>query len=141
MKTVICAFLIALTLPGSSQAAWLLWKHSVVTRNLDGAPRSIAPQGTVDKWELLNALEERRECLSALRAEYKKSYDGLVAAYPNEPLSQSPLGDGVSASMSTGAQTSFGPSAKPMQLFYEYAFWCLPPGVDPRTTTITIEKK
>jgi hypothetical protein len=143
MKKILFALVIALLWlgPSSAQSAWLLWKRSVVTKAVPGAPRNLGAQGTVDKWELLNALELRKECLTALRAEYKKTYDGLVAAYPNEPIDQSALGDGISASVSAGLQTNSGSGVKPTQLSFEYAFWCLPPAIDPRSTTLAVEKK
>jgi hypothetical protein len=85
-------------------AAWLLWKHNFVTRRLEGAPRGLSPEGNVNRWELLNAVESRKECLAALQGEHKKAYDGLVSIYPNEPVSQSTLADGISSSISTGAE-------------------------------------
>jgi len=74
--------------------AWLLWKHSFVTRRVEGTPRELTPEGNVDKWELLNAVDLRKECVSALKIEHKKSYDSLLATYPNEPVSQSMVADG-----------------------------------------------
>lgn len=141
MKKIILTCIITLALPQLTQAAWLLWKHSLSISRVEGAPRSIGPQGTVDKWELLNAVEARTECLAGLRDEFKKSHEGLLASYPNTRISQSPLGNGVTASLSTGAQTNLGASEKTVQLFFEYAFWCLPSGVDPRMTSITREKE
>ena len=69
MKSVVFTFIIMLALANSTQAAWLLWKHSVTISRVEGVPRDIGPQGTVDKWELLNAVEGRKECLAALRDE------------------------------------------------------------------------
>ena len=86
-------------------------------------------------------MDNRKECLAALRVEHKKAYDVLVSIYPNEPVSQSTLADGISASVSTGAEKGGGPSAKTTQLYYEYTFWCLPAGVDPKTTRPVNEKK
>lgn len=131
---------IALVLPllffagESADAAWLLWKHSFVTRRVEGAPRGLNPEGNVDKWELLNALDLRKECLGALRSELKKTYDGLASTYPGEPVSQSVLADGVSATVAAGAEKREGGGAKTAQLYYQFTLWCLPVGVDPRST-------
>jgi hypothetical protein len=124
----------------ASYGAWLLWRHSLVTRRVEGAPRGLTPEGNVDKWELLNAVELRKECIAALKAEHKKSYDSLQAAYPSEPVSQSIVADGISGSVSTGAEKG-GAAAKTTQLYYEYTFWCLPAGVDPKTIRPGIEKE
>jgi hypothetical protein len=43
----------------------------VTISRVEGVPRDIDPQGTVDKWELLNAVEKRKEYLAALREEIK----------------------------------------------------------------------
>ena len=110
-----------------------------MTRRVEGTPRGLSPEGNVDKWELLNAVDSRKECLTALRGEHKKTYDGLVATYPNEPVSQSTLADGISSSISTGAEKSSG--SKSTQLYYEYTFWCLPAGVDPKSIKPIPEKK
>jgi hypothetical protein len=141
MKRVIAAFVLLLVFADAAPAAWLLWKHSWVTRRTEGKPRGLAPEGNVDKWELLNALDLRQECVVALQVEHKKSYDSLAAAYPNEPVSQSIVADGISSSLSTGAEIGGGASARSTQLFYEYTFWCLPAGVDPRITRLTAETK
>lgn len=141
MKRIVLTCLSILLLTDSSYGAWLLWKHSFVTRRVEGAPRGISPEGDVDKWELLNAVDVRKECIAALRGEHKKSFDSLVATYPGEPVSQSSLADGISASISTGAETKGGRSPKTTQLYYEYTFWCLPAGVDPKWTRPGSEKK
>ncbi len=139
----IVAAMIALLLLGAdgAQAAWLLWKYSWVTRRVEGKPRGLAPEGNIDRWELLNAVELRQECVAALRGEHKKSYDSLTAVYPNEPVSQSIVADGIGSTLSTGAEIGGGTSVKTTQLYYEYTFWCLPAGVDPRITRPTQEKK
>lgn len=121
-------------LADTSHAAWLLWKHNLVTRRVEGTPRGVVSEGNVDKWELLNAVDTRKECLTALRVEHKKTYDGLALTYPNEPVSQSTMADGISSSISAGAEKNGGASAKSTQLYYQYTFWCLPAGVDPRST-------
>jgi hypothetical protein len=141
MKKILFVFIAVLVMPRSTVAAWLLWKHSLTITRVEGIPRSIGPQGTVNKWELLNAVEARTECLATLRDEFKKSHEGLIATYPNTRISQSPIGNGVRASLSTGTQATRGASEKPVELFLEYTFWCLPTGVDPRMTTFTTEKK
>jgi hypothetical protein len=115
-------------------AAWLLWKHTFVTRRTEGTPRGLNPDGNVDKWDLLNAVDERKECIAALKLEQKKVSDGLASLYPGEPISQSTLADGISASISAGAEKKGGGAAKPIQLYYEYTLWCLPATVDPRAT-------
>jgi hypothetical protein len=141
MKKLALVSLMVLLLVGTVDAAWLLWKHNFVTRRVEGAPRGLSPEGNVDRWELLNAVESRKECVTALQGEHKKTYDGLVSTYPNEPVSQSTLADGISLSISTGAEKSSGPSAKSTQLYYEYTFWCLPVGVDPKSIKTTPDKK
>lgn len=141
MKTMVVAFIVTVVLPNSTQAAWLLWKHSVTISRVEGVPRDLGSQGTVNKWELLNAVEVRKECLAALREEFKKSLEGLAAAYPNTRITQSPVTNGISASLSTGTETIRGTSGKPVQLYFEYVFWCLPSEVNPSMTSITTEKK
>ncbi|MSP40250.1 MAG: hypothetical protein EXR70_17310 [Deltaproteobacteria bacterium] len=138
MKIVAAAIALTLLCADGAQAAWLLWKHSWVTRRVEGKPRGLAPEGNVDKWDLLNALELRQECVAALRTEHKKSYDTLTAVYPNEPVSQSMVAAGIGATLSTGAEIG---GARTTQLYYEYTFWCLPAGVDPKITRSTPEKK
>jgi hypothetical protein len=141
MKKLALVSLMVLLLVDTVDAAWLLWKHNFVTRRLEGAPRGLSPEGNVNRWELLNAVESRKECLAALQGEHKKAYDGLVSIYPNEPVSQSTLADGISSSISTGAEKSSGSSAKSTQLYYEYTFWCLPVGVDPKSIKTIPDKK
>jgi len=140
IPTITLALMTVFLLADSSYAAWLLWKHNFVTRRVEGAPRGISPEGNVDKWDLLNAVDTRKECVAALRVEHKKTLDSLAAAYPNELVSQSTLADGISASVSAGAEKGGGPAAKTTQLYYEYTFWCLPAGVDPKSTRPGSEK-
>jgi hypothetical protein len=141
MKIVAAAIVTLLLCADGAEAAWLLWKHSWVTRRVEGKPRGLAPEGNVDRWELLNAVDLRQECVAALRAEHKKSYDSITAVYPNEPVSQSVVADGIGATLSTGAELGGGPLARTTQLYYEYTFWCLPAGVDPRITRSVPERK
>ena len=142
MKRIFLAVVLTLSLAESSQAAWLLWKHSWVTRRVEGKPRGLSPEGDVDKWELLNAVDLRNECIAMLKAEYRKTSDGLTAAYPNEPVEKSIVADGISASVSTGAEKGgSGSSARTTQLYYEYTFWCLPAGVDPKLIRAVAERK
>ena len=140
MKKLVLAITWVLTLADSGHAAWLLWKHSSVTRRVEGKPRGLTPEGNVDRWELLNAVDLRHECVAALKVEHKKLYDSLTAVYPNEPVSQSIVADGIGASLSAGAEMS-GAGAKTTQLYYEYTFWCLPAGVDPKITRSVPERK
>jgi hypothetical protein len=136
MKIVIALALIIVGLSAASaDAAWLLWKHSQVSRRTQGMPRGLGAEGNVDKWELLNAVDERKECLAVLRVEHKKIYDGLAAAYPGELLSQSVFADGVSATVSVGAEVPGKGSAKTTEFYYQYTLWCLPVGVDPQMTS------
>ena len=131
---VLVWFLIAATAQ-SADANWLLWKHSLVIRRIEGTPRGLSPEGNVDKWDLLNAVDVRKECLSALKAEQKKIVDSLAAAYPGEMVSQAMLADGISATVSAGAEKkTSGISVKTTQLYYEYTLWCLPAAVDPKWT-------
>jgi hypothetical protein len=141
MKKLALVSLVVLLLVGTVDAAWLLWKHNFVTRRVEGAPRGLNPDGNVSRWELLNAVDTRKDCLTALQVEHKKTYDGLVSTYPNEPVSQSTMADGISSSISIGAEKSGGVSARTTQLYYEYTFWCLPVGADPRSIKPSPEKK
>ena len=133
--------LLTLSLAESAQAAWLLWKHSWVTRRVEGKPRGLSPEGNVDKWELLNAVDLRSECIAMLKVEQRKTLESLTAAYPNEPVERSMVADGISATVSTGAEKSGGGSTRTTQLYYEYTFWCLPAGVDPKITRSVVERK
>lgn len=106
MKRMIAVMALLLLFAESAQAAWLLWRHSLVTRRVEGTPRGLTPEGNVDNCDLLNAVDLRKVCVTALRAEHKKSVDSLPAVYPNEPVSQSIIVDGIGASVSTGADDS-----------------------------------
>ena len=144
MKKIFLAVILilqTLSLAESSHAAWLLWKHSWVTRRVEGKPRGLSPEGNVDKWELLNAVDLRNECVAMLKVEQRKTLDSLTAAYPNEPVEKSIVADGIGASVSTGAEKSGGASARTTQLYYEYTFWCLPAGVDPKLIRAVPERK
>lgn len=136
MKLFALVWLLIVATAESVEANWLLWKHSFVTRRIEGTPRGLlSPDGNVDKWDLLNAVDVRKECLSALKAEEKKIVDSLAATYPGETVSQATLADGISATVSAGAEKKAGGSnAKTTQLYYEYTLWCLPAAVDPRLT-------
>ena len=133
MKKLALGSLVVLLFIDAADAAWLLWKHNFVTRRVEGTPRGLSSEGNVNRWDLLNAVDTRKECLMALQGVHKKTYDSLVSTYPNEPVSQSIFADGISSSISIGAEKNSGPSAKSTQLYYEYTFWCLPVGVDPRS--------
>jgi hypothetical protein len=139
MKQSILVLLLVLA-ADAAHAEWLLWKHSFVSRRVEGAPRGLSPEGDVDKWDLLNAVDLRKECLAALKSEQKQTYAGLVSAYPGEPISQASLADGVSATVSAGAEKK-GAAAKATQLYYEFTLWCLPAAVDPKWTRAAPEKK
>jgi hypothetical protein len=141
MKKFVAVACLILLQTSFADAAWLLWKHSFVTRRVEGAPRGLSPEGNVDRWDLLNAVDTRKECIASLRVEHKKGFDSLAASYPGELVSQSTLADGVSASISAGAEKGGRASGKIMQLYYEYTFWCLPAGVDPKWTRPEPEKK
>jgi hypothetical protein len=141
IKKLALGSLMGLLLVDTVDAAWLLWKHNFVTSRVEGAPRGLSAEGNVSRWELLNAVESRKDCLTALQVEHKKTYDGLVSTYPNELVSQSTRADGISSSISAGAEKNSGSSAKSTQLYYEYTFWCLPVGVDPRSIKPSPEKK
>jgi len=141
MRKIFLALVLTLALAESSQAAWLLWKHSLVTRRVEGNPRGLSPEGNVDKWDLLNAVELRKECVTLLKVEQRKTWESLSAAFPHEPVEQSMVADGISASVSTGAEKSGGVSSRTTQLYYEYTFWCLPAGVDPKITRSVVERK
>lgn len=118
----------------TAHAAWLLWKHTFVTRRVEGTPRGLSSEGDVNKWDLMNAVDLRKECVAALKVEQKKVFDGLAMTYPGEPISQSTLADGIGATISAGAEKKGGSAVKTTQLYYEYTLWCLPDAVDPRLT-------
>ncbi|MGH7853507.1 MAG: hypothetical protein ACREP3_08685 [Candidatus Binatia bacterium] len=141
MKQIMLFLALILASVDTANAAWLLWKHTFVTRRTEGTPRGLNPEGNVAKWDLLNAVDARKECVAALKVEQKKLVDGLAKTYPGEPISQSMLADGISATVSAGAETKDGSAAKTTQLYYEYTLWCLPAGVDPKSTRPVPEKK
>jgi hypothetical protein len=134
MKNIVLIFAALLLSAETANAAWLLWKHTLVTRRTEGTPRGLTGDADVSKWDLLNAVDARKECLGALKIEQKKISDSLASMYPDEPISQSTLADGISATVSAGAEMKGGGAPKPTQLYYEYTLWCLPAGVDPRST-------
>ena len=140
MQNCAIGLITVLLLADPAYGAWLLWRHSFVTRRVEGAPRGLTPEGNVDKWELLNAVDLRKECIAALRVEHKKSYDSLQASYPNEQVSQSIVADGIGGSVSTDAEKG-GSAVKVTQFYYEYTFWCLPAGVDPKLIKAVPERK
>jgi hypothetical protein len=141
MKLLSILLALLLVSADAANAAWLLWKHTFVTRRTEGTPRGLNPEGNVAKWDLLNAVDMRKECVAALKLEQKKVVDGLAMTYPGEPISQSTLADGISATISAGAETKDGSAAKPTQLYYEYTLWCLPVGVDPKSTRPIPDRK
>jgi hypothetical protein len=51
MKQSILVLLLVLA-ADAAHAEWLLWKHSFVSRRMEGAPRGLSPEGNVDKWDL-----------------------------------------------------------------------------------------
>jgi hypothetical protein len=140
MKRAALIFLLITFFAERAESAWLLWRHSLVTQRIEGMPRGISPVGDVDKWELLNAVDLRKECITALRVEHRKSYDTLTSVYPNEPVSQSIIADGISGSVSAGAERSGSATSKSTQLYYVYTFWCLPAEVDPNMIRSTRER-
>jgi hypothetical protein len=141
MKRIIVVFASLLLSADTANAAWLLWKHTFVTRRTEGTPRGLSVEGDVSKWDLLNAVDVRKECLGALKTEQKKVFDALTMTYPEEPISQSILADGISATISAGAEKKDGSAARTTQLYYEYTLWCLPAGVDPRSTRPLPDKR
>ena len=140
MKRAAMIFLWTLFFADRAESAWLLWRHSLVTQRVEGMPRGISPGGDVDKWELLNAVDLRKECIAALKVEHRKSYDTLTSVYPKEPVSQSIVADGISGSVSAGAERSGSATSKSSQLYYVYTFWCLPAEVDPNIIRSTGER-
>src|SRR6266498_2135172 len=135
MKIITIAIL-GLLLAETSEAAWLLWQKTFMTRKLHSAPSNALPQVTIDEWELRNAMHMKSECISGLRDEVKRSYDSLNSLYPGQKVNQSPLGDGVHAGLWTGSDGIYKPTNEPMRLTVQYDFWCLPAGVDPRSTRV-----
>lgn len=140
MKRAAMIILWTLFFADRAESAWLLWRHSLVTQRVEGMPRGISPGGDVDKWELLNAVDLRKECIAALKVEHRKSYDTLTSVYPKEPVSQSIVADGISGSVSAGAERSGSATSKSSQLYYVYTFWCLPAEVDPNIIRSTGER-
>ncbi|HKY08000.1 MAG TPA: hypothetical protein VJQ55_07155 [Candidatus Binatia bacterium] len=141
MKQIMVVLAVIVASADAVDAAWLLWKHTYVTRRTEGTPRGLNPDANVAKWDLLNAVDLRKECIASLKVEQKKLSDGLAKTYPGEPISESSLADGVSVTISAGAETKEGSAAKPTQLYYEYTLWCLPTGVDPRSTRPAPDRK
>lgn len=140
MKRAAMIFLWTFFFADRAESAWLLWRHSLVTQRVEGVPRGISPGGDVDKWELLNAVDLRKECIAALKVEHRKSYDTLTSVYPKDPVSQSIVADGISGSVSAGAERSGSATSKSSQLYYVYTFWCLPAEVDPNIIHSTGER-
>jgi hypothetical protein len=122
-----------------ADAAWLLWHHTYTIR----APKEVKAADyerwvIQNDWVILNAVETRAQCLSLLREEFSRKRESMIADDPGGKVNQSSLADGVSASLWTGRNIKFGQTGTEMHLGQEHHFWCLPGGVDPRTTRINL---
>jgi hypothetical protein len=124
-----------------ADAAWLLWHHTYTTR----APKDVKPADygrwvIQNDWVILNAVETRDQCRSLLREEFSKKRDWMIERMidPGGTVNQSPLADGVNASLWSGRDIKFGQTGTEMRLGMQQDFWCLPGGVDPRTVRINL---
>ena len=138
MKTV-AIVIFGLLLAEPSDASWLLWQKTVTTRQLRSAPPSALPQVTINEWNLLNAVDTRSDCTAALREDFKRSYESLNLSYPGGKVNQSPVGEGIHATLWTGSDSVYKPMNEPIRIGVQYDFWCLPAGVDPRSTQIKLD--
>jgi hypothetical protein len=119
--------------------AWVLWRYTYTTR----APKEVKATDyeryvIQNDWVILNAFETRAQCLSLLREEFSRKRESMIADDPAGKVNQSPLGDGVTASLWSGRNIKFGQAGTEMHLAQEHHLWCLPAGVDPRTTRINM---
>jgi hypothetical protein len=57
---------------------------------------------------------------------------------PEGTVNQSPLADGVNASLWFGRDIEFGQTGTDMRLSMQQDFWCLPAAVDPRNVQINL---
>ena len=122
-------------------SAWLLWHHTYTTR----APKDVKPSDYVryviqNDWVILNAVETRDQCRTLLRDEFSKIRDWMAEQMvgPGGTVNQSPLADGINASLWFGRDIKFGQAGIDMRLGMQQDFWCLPAAVDPRNVRINL---
>jgi len=146
------AFLAALLTGASSADAqsgggWLLWHYTYTTR----APKDVKPTEYVryviqNDWVILNAVDTREQCRVLLREEFSKKRDWMAEYMvgprspggPGGTVNQSPLDDGVKASLWLGRDIKVGPTGTDMRLLMTQDFWCLPAAVDPSRVRINL---
>ncbi len=122
-------------------SGWLLWHHTYTTR----APKDVKPSDYArfviqNDWVILNAVETRDQCRALLRDEFAKKREWMAQQMVGSggTVNQSPLADGINASLWFGRDIKFGQAAIDMHLGMQQDFWCLPAAVDPRSVRINL---
>ena len=134
---VISVPLFAGGLATSAEAQWLLWHHTHATRSPKDADNPSDERWVLENsWEIVNATEARSQCLSLLREEFNQRLDSMIKNYPGGPVNQLRVADGVSASLWFARDIKLPQTGADVRLVMQKDFWCLPAGVDPRTTRI-----
>lgn len=124
---------------GQTGSGWLLWHHTYTTRTPKGVKLADYAKYVIrNDWVILNAVDTRDQCRSLLREEFSKKRDWMATQMTGSEgtVNQSPLADGISASLWFGRDIKFGPTGIDMRLGMEQDFWCLPAAVDPRNVRI-----
>jgi hypothetical protein len=84
-------------------------------------------------------VESRDQCRALLRDEFSKKRDWMAEQVgPGGTVNQSPLADGINASLWFGRDIKFGQAGTDMRLGMQQDFWCLPAAVDPRNVRINL---
>ena len=138
----VAALLLEATAASAQVASgWLLWHRTYTTR----APKDVKPSDYVryviqNDWAILNAVETRDQCRALLRDEFSKKRDWMAEQMVGSggAVNQSPLADGVNASLWFGRDIKFGQAGIDMRLGMQQDFWCLPAAVDPRNVRINL---
>jgi hypothetical protein len=138
----VAAFLLGATVASAQVGSgWLLWHRTYTTR----APKDVKPSDYVryviqNDWVILNAVETRDQCRALLRDEFSKKRDWMAEQMvgPGGTVNQSPLADGINASLWFGRDIKFGQAGTDMRLGMQQDFWCLPAAVDPRNVRINL---
>lgn len=140
----ICFLLAGLIFVPSADAAWILWHRGFVTR----APAKIKsgesfrmPQLLKDVWEIEDATETRKECIEALRQEYFMKKEVVAAVYGDVKINERKPAGIIKATFWFNHEYKYEPTGELMSGGYQEDFWCLPAGVDPRTTRVTVDQK
>jgi len=122
-------------------SGWLLWHYTYTIR----APKDVKPVDyerylIQNDWVILNAVETRDQCRALLRDEFSQKRDWMAQQMvgPGGTVNQSPLGDGINASLWFGRDIKFGQASIDMRLVMTQRFWCLPASVDPRNVRIDL---